>query len=583
MSKSPILINLIGNSKRNTGIGNDMDVFMKEWRKYSLKHKYKTEFRVVDYRDYKCQYANINVYFENLNAIFIPYANYNIFIPNQEYFYTINNELLTDIDEIWCKTQYSKSLFEKIHCNVKYLSWTTFLPEDRIKYSTKNRIRECLLIAGKSKNKNADFVAKHWKPSWPNLHIYYQQDKLQLNHINQDNIIYHTDFVEARELSKIQNKYWYHICVSSMEGFGHYINEARECGAYIITTKGSPMREFKCNIEINAVKKRMKDRLGCRYNILEQSFEQELEKVFEISESDLIQLGKRNRNNFIQDYENFNKLFFKNTSRIISMITKQRKPPILMRAIDSAKNTSTYPDISIVTVTKNREKLFPLIMDGINKMDYPHHHMEWIIVEDGDENVKDIVEKYCNIPTNKIKYIRSEGNIGQKRNIGVENSSHKYIFMFDDDDCYRSNYIKYHLALFKEAPEKQCHYCSTIGVFHLNKMYSMINSPPMTLAPEERVSEATLVFNKDFWIQQHFPELNIAEGCGFLKGRISKTIDLSWEPIFVSFLHEGSTSSRDTYKGEPNGCHYGFSDKYFEFITSIATLHSGKKYKHNKK
>ncbi|OQR89660.1 hypothetical protein THRCLA_09646 [Thraustotheca clavata] len=34
------------------------------------------------------------------------------------------------------------------------------------------------------------------------------------------------------------------ICPSKMEGFGHYINQARAAGALVMTTNGSPMNEF---------------------------------------------------------------------------------------------------------------------------------------------------------------------------------------------------------------------------------------------------------------------------------------------------------------------------------------------------
>jgi glycosyltransferase involved in cell wall biosynthesis len=168
--------------------------------------------------------------------------------------------------------------------------------------------------------------------------------------------------------------------------------------------------------------------------------------------------------------------------------------------------------------------------------------------------------------------------VGQKRNRGVSLATKEFVFMMDDDDYYRPGYLKYHLALFGVS-NLPCHVCSTIGVFHLTKMYSMINTPPLNIAPEQRASEATLAFRRSFWEGKQFPEVEIAEGEGFLAGRMEQVMDISWEGIYVSFLHDGSTSSRDTYEGEPNGCHYEFSDRFFQFVTNLASLHSGKKSK----
>ncbi|KAJ3112572.1 hypothetical protein HK100_002283 [Physocladia obscura] len=51
----------------------------------------------------------------------------------------------------------------------------------------------------------------------------------------------HLEFPELRQL---QLAHGVHLCPSTQEGFGHYINEARAVGAVVVTTNHAPMNEF---------------------------------------------------------------------------------------------------------------------------------------------------------------------------------------------------------------------------------------------------------------------------------------------------------------------------------------------------
>jgi hypothetical protein len=107
-------------------------------------------------------------------------------------------------------------------------------------------------------------------------------------------------------------------------------------------------------------------------------------------------------------------------------------------------------------------------------------------------------------------------------------------------------------------------------MYHTQKYISAINVPPLDLAPEERVSEASLCFTRDFWNARKFADVSVAEGETFLAGRMEKTLEIPPEGVIVSFLHGGnSTSRRVPAESEPNGCHYGFSDEYFGYLCGL--------------
>jgi hypothetical protein len=58
------------------------------------------------------------------------------------------------------------------------------------------------------------------------------------------NIDVRAEFVPTGELSRLQMQAGIHICPSSTEGFGHYINEARGIGRLVVVPDAPPMNEL---------------------------------------------------------------------------------------------------------------------------------------------------------------------------------------------------------------------------------------------------------------------------------------------------------------------------------------------------
>ncbi|KAJ3075719.1 hypothetical protein HDU98_007111 [Podochytrium sp. JEL0797] len=87
-------------------------------------------------------------------------------------------------------------------------------------------------------------------PEWPTLNIVgstniYKDSRLRdwMFWKRYHNIIVH-EFVTLEQLRRLQYSNGIHVCASEAEGFGHYINEARSLGSFILTTNHPPMNEF---------------------------------------------------------------------------------------------------------------------------------------------------------------------------------------------------------------------------------------------------------------------------------------------------------------------------------------------------
>jgi glycosyltransferase involved in cell wall biosynthesis len=284
-------------------------------------------------------------------------------------------------------------------------------------------------------------------------------------------------------------------------------------------------------------------------------------------------MGENARNSYLKEAKHFDDSI---KDEMESLFKLKRAPEDIEREVEENKkllnNEDNLPTVSIITPTYNRRHFFKLAINNFINFRYPKEKVEWIIVDDGTDKLKDIFE---NIPKLKndtrIKYFEldEKKSIGFKRNYCIEKASNEIIVCMDDDDYYPANSIKLRvLELLKSG--KDCVTCSSIGCFDINKYVSMVNVPPHRLPFSERISEGSLCFKKTFWEEQKFSnDSYYSEAKEFLEGRENKTFEISWVGVLVAILHNRNTSDKIMIDQSPNGCHYGWSDELFLFITSL--------------
>jgi glycosyltransferase involved in cell wall biosynthesis len=92
-----------------------------------------------------------------------------------------------------------------------------------------------------------------------------------------------------------------------------------------------------------------------------------------------------------------------------------------------------FPFVSICTPTYNRRPFIPSLIKSIQQQRYPSNKLEWIIVDDGEDSIEDLVKDLS-----IVKYVRYNTKItlGHKRNVMNSLAKGDYIIYFDDDDYY---------------------------------------------------------------------------------------------------------------------------------------------------
>jgi len=303
------------------GLANDADIL-----KHALNTRYPTatvdvvrypEQCLIQPRSVSTSPVNVQFFLEHIHPAYITTATRNVFIPNPEWINHTDLEMAKSdyVDHVVAKTSSGYvSLKKRFGSKVSFWGWTSI---DRLDESVWKTFDECLHIKGCSRFKNSQLVMDTWlkHPEWPLLHVvsygnFEQNGYLEINRPFVDvaeNIRLYQRKLNEAEIKTLMNRSGIHICPSQMEGFGHYINEARSCGAYVITTRGAPMSELITS-EIGSLIDAQTEHEQClsrRYVITNESFENTIEEVLKTSHHLLREKAAIGRAEFVAQRNKF--------------------------------------------------------------------------------------------------------------------------------------------------------------------------------------------------------------------------------------------------------------------------------------
>jgi hypothetical protein len=501
------------------------------------------------------------------------WASYNIVVVNPEWWpRTAWNWALAKADLVVFKSEHARRLFPEVEgVRARVIHWrageTPTVP--------KTRKREFLYLIGASANKlaAAKVIVGTWKSSWPTLRVVGTQAVLDaLPVARAENVMLSTPYASDKERWAAQAECAYHIVGSAAEGFGYTFAEAAALGACPLWTSipvyqeywGAAMGIIGRITVANCADGEYRDR-ACSLRA-----DDVVAGVESLLAADADAVGDALKRAYGEHFREFRESWRKVLSAVPLRVKKQPAPKLPPARVADGD----LPVVGIITLTHNRPRWFHNMARNVLLADYPIEKLRWIVVDDSTEGRvdSDIMKFQESNPHVRVNYISltKKLSVGEKRNRGCAAAPDASVFvMMDDDDHYPKQSILARISWLRSAGS-ECVYCSTIPMYHTQKYISAMNVPPLDLAPEERVSEASLCFTRDFWLARKFADISVAEGEAFLTGRMEKTLEIPPEGVIVSFLHGGnSTSRRVPAESEPNGCHYGFSDEYFSYLCGL--------------
>ena len=197
------------------------------------------------------------------------------------------------------------------------------------------------------------------------------------------------------------------------------------------------------------------------------------------------------------------------------------------------------PKVSICTPTFNRRPFIPYLIKSYKDQTYPTNKMEWIIIDDGSDKIKDLVE---NVEGVKYYSYDKKMTIGKKRNLLNEKSTGEIIIYMDDDDYYPPTRVEH--AVKKLIKDKSKLIAASSEMFiYFNKIKKLYKFGPYN---KNHGTAATFAFKKELLKQTKFNDnASLSEEKEFLKNYSIPLIQLDPKQTILVFSHLHNTFDKN--------------------------------------
>lgn len=210
------------------------------------------------------------------------------------------------------------------------------------------------------------------------------------------------------------------------------------------------------------------------------------------------------------------------------------------------KRIQKYPFVSLCTPTFNRRPFFKYLIKCIYQQTYPKDRMEWIIIDDGTDKIKDLVE---DIPFVRYFEYDEKMKLGKKRNLMHSHSKGDFIVYIDDDDYYPPERVEHSVQTLLKHPKALCGGSSEIYLYfkHIDTVYQFGPYGP------NHATAGTFAFRRELLNKTRYNEdAALAEEKEFLKNYSIPFVQFDPMKTILVFSHIHNTFDKKELLKNPN-------------------------------
>lgn len=229
---------------------------------------------------------------------------------------------------------------------------------------------------------------------------------------------------------------------------------------------------------------------------------------------------------------------------------------------------SSKPFVSVVTPTYNRRRFIPFLLECFKEQDYPMSRMELVILDDGSDKIKDLIDTSG---LTNIRYIAVDGkmNIGAKRNRLNKEAKGDIIVCMDDDDYYPPERVAHVVKMLQSNPKYEICGSSEIYMYYsdIQKIYR--------LGPyaKNHATNGTIAYRRSYIDTHEYDEtVTHAEEVSFLNGYKEPLLQLDTFKVMLVMAHSENTFDKKKLRENPSPLVHPTNMKVRDFIRKNARV-----------
>ena len=210
----------------------------------------------------------------------------------------------------------------------------------------------------------------------------------------------------------------------------------------------------------------------------------------------------------------------------------------------------SMPLVSIVTPTYNRRRFFPTLIRMIETQTYPRDRMEWIVYDDVQDPVGDLIDEASDRLPRTI-YIRDEEKqtLGEKRNRLNREAKGDILVAFDDDDFYFPERVSAAVTALRSNP--------TVDLAGSSEVYMYFTDTKeiLKMGPygQTHATNGTMAWRKRYASSHLYDEaVAFAEEKSFLDSYKNSLIQLNPMKVMLVMSHSDNTFDKSILRAAEN-------------------------------